>query len=316
MKVSNLSRAFRARSQILGFPKSCKTHLRTSSPHGKDHTLTSAKILCQIPSRSNGTWHSSKLLARNFPTSARMTTGPLGLGTRMASYSSQSDGIAEIDFNPVAANTINIIGNVGRQPEIKYLESGNKVTNFPVAFTDRKDGDTQWFDVEAWDELADIASLYIIKGERVALQGRLKVQDWTDREGNTRKSLRIVAQKIQKVKRNMSMGGYGGETTGPQVGLKEINTQPTNSNYQQTEFDTTPMTSEELWMNFFENTSGWYDNRGKKQNGSINPKSPDFKRIEGGRDAPALWIDSKTTPAWVKTELNKLDMIQGDIPPF
>lgn len=242
--------------------------------------------------------------------------GPLGVGTRIASYSSQSDGISEIEFNPMAANTINIIGNVGRQPEIKYLESGSKVTNFPVAFTDRKDGDTQWFDVEAWDELADTASLYIMKGERVALQGRLKVQDWTDREGNTRKSLRIVAQTIQKVKKNMSMGGYGGEATGSQADHGGMDSQPANTQYQQAEFDAAAMTSEELWMSFFENTSGWYDNREKKQNGSINPKSPDFKRIEGGRDAPALWIDSKTTPAWVKTELSKLDRIQGDIPPF
>jgi single-strand DNA-binding protein len=245
------------------------------------------------------------------------------------SYSSAGQPIAmeEIDFNPMAANSLNIIGNVGRKPEIKYLESGSKVTNFPIAFSDRKDGDTQWFDVEAWDELAELACANIEKGERVALQGRLKVQDWTDREGNTRKNLRIVAQNIQRVRRNSMLGG---QPMYQEDGMQnDMNTQAVrqtasnarqSSNYepQQQRYSQqdNPMTNEELWMSFFENTSGWYDNREKKQNGEINPKSPDFKRIEGGREAPALWIDSKTTPAWVKSELSKLDRLQDDIPPF
>jgi single-strand DNA-binding protein len=247
---------------------------------------------------------------------------------------STGGGMEEIDFNPMAANTISIIGNVGRKPELKFLESGSKVTNFPVAFTDRKEGDTQWFDVEAWDELADMATAYIDKGERVALQGRLKVQDWTDREGNTRKSLRIVAQAIQRVRRSSMTGDtqtqqpyqqqkhqqqqnipaphpYAQDQQQPSVPMPSQ--PPRDTSYQPADM---PMTNEELWMSFFENTSGWYDNREKKVNGEINPKSPDFKRIEGGREAPALWIDSKTTPAWVRSELAKLDQFQSDIPPF
>ena len=70
------------------------------------------------------------------------------------------------------------------------------------------------------------------------------------------------------------------------------------------------MTNEELWMNFFENTSGWYDNREKKTNGQINPRSPDFKKVDGGRDSPALWIESSSTPAWVHSELAKLDSVR------
>jgi single-strand DNA-binding protein len=231
---------------------------------------------------------------------------------------STGGSIEEIEFNPAAANTINIIGNVGRKPELKFLESGSKVTNFPIAFTDRKDGDTQWFDVEAWDELADIATTNIDKGERVALQGRLKVQDWTDREGNTRKSLRIVAQKIQRVRRTSMMMGGEAQPNFNQQNQKQVQTPPASSGSHEQSYQSLdlPMTNEELWMSFFENSSGWYDNREKKMNGEINPKSPDFKRIEGGRDAPALWIESKTTPAWVRTELAKLDQFQGDIPPF
>lgn len=331
VQFTNLSRAVRARgSRLFRFPGSgprgggqqdkrgplysgfCASFPRKTFSH--DDLNPPAAVFA----RQSSVWNPSQYAPNVFFTSRRAgSNGPLVNNTRRAAYSSQSDGISEIEFNPVAANTINIIGNVGRQPEIKYLESGSKVTNFPVAFTDRKDGDTQWFDVEAWDDLADVASLHVSKGERVALQGRLKVQDWTDREGNTRKSLRIVAQTIQKVKRNMSIGGYDGQNMGSQSDSRDFNAQIESTSNQQTDFvDSAAMTSEELWMSFFENSSGWYDNRQKKQNGSINPKSPDFKRIEGGRDAPALWIESKTTPAWVKTELSKLDRLQGDIPPF
>ena len=292
---------------------------------------------------------SGLLLARSLTGFSRMTAycgrSPVGClarrpgvplrasKSRLCSYSTGTtgQGIEEIEFNPMAANTIQLIGNVGRKPDaVKYLESGSKVVNFPLAFTDRRDGDTQWFDVEAWDELADVAANNIDKGDRVALQGRLKVQDWTDREGNTRKSLRIVAQNIMRVRRNSMMGGRDMPGQGQQQFQQNTSVvhpyaqqqapeqfQPSvpspDPTYQSADM---PMTSEELWMNFFENTSGWYDNREKKLSGQINPKSPDFKKMEGGRDAPALWIESSSTPAWVKTELAKLDQFGSDVPPF
>lgn len=241
-------------------------------------------------------------------------------GSSAFSYQSSSEQeLEEVEFSPMLANSINIIGNVGKKPEIKYLESGSKVSNFPVAFSDRKDGETQWFDVEAWDQLAELVCSSVDKGERVSLHGRLKVQDWTDREGNQRKSLRIVAASVKRV-RKASM--YGGNTPRSNEQGMFAQTEPQvfqskqQSMIQQEPPQGSPSTSEEMWMSFFENTSGWYDNRQKKINGEINPKSPDFKRIEGGRDAPALWIESKTTPAWVRNELEKMDRLASDIPPF
>jgi len=204
--------------------------------------------------------------------------------------SSSGQELEEVEFSPLLANTINIIGNVGKKPEIKYLESGSKVSNFPVAFSDRKDGETQWFDVEAWDQLAELVHSSVDKGERVSLHGRLKVQDWTDREGNQRKSLRIVAASVKRVRKGPMYGNN----------IPRSNTQSTfaqnepqmlqskqQSMVQPDPPQGSPTTSEEMWMSFFENTSGWYDNRQKKMNGEINPKSPDFKRIEGGSEY--LW---------------------------
>ena len=240
---------------------------------------------------------------------------PRLLVPRAYSAGATGQGIEEIEFSPVAANTIQVIGNCGRRPEMKHLENG-KVCNFPLAFTDRKDGATQWFDVEAWNELADIASQHIDKGERVALTGRLKVQDWTDREGNTRKSLRIVAQTIMRVRRNAMMGDMQSQPQQQSHQFQQTQqfqpSSPAPSSQQEQAYQSTdaPMTSEELWMNFFENTSGWYDNREKKLNGQINPRSPDFKKVDGGRDSPALWIESSSTPAWVHSELAKLDAVR------
>ena len=240
---------------------------------------------------------------------------PRLLVPRAYSAGARGQGIEEVDFSPVVANTIQVIGNCGRRPEMKHLENG-KVCNFPLAFTDRKDGATQWFDVEAWNELADIAAQHIDKGERVALTGRLKVQDWTDREGNTRKSLRIVAQTIMRVRRNAMMGDMQSQQPPKQQQSQQAQqfqpSTPAPSSQQEQAYQSTdlPMTSEELWMNFFENTSGWYDNREKKLNGQINPRSPDFKKVDGGRDSPALWIESSSTPAWVHSELAKLDSVR------
>lgn len=207
-------------------------------------------------------------------------------GSSAFSYQSSSEQeLEEVEFNPMLANSISIIGNVGKKPEIKYLESGSKVSNFPVAFSDRKDGETQWFDVEAWDQLAELVYSSVDKGERVSLNGRLKVQDWTDREGNQRKSLRIVAASVKRVRRasmygnNPPRSSYQGTVPPNEPQMLQAKQQ---SMIQPEPQQGSPTTSEEMWMSFFENTSGWYDNRQKKMNGEINPKSPDFKRIEGG----------------------------------
>ena len=100
---------------------------------------------------------------------------------------------------------ITILGNVGRDPEMRYTPSGVAVTNFSVAVNrrwTREDGQQQeetiWFRVSAWQRQAEICNQYLTKGQRVLVVGRMQESSiWTDQNGNPRASLQITAQNVQ-----------------------------------------------------------------------------------------------------------------------
>ena len=101
-------------------------------------------------------------------------------------------------------NKIIIIGNLGRDPELRYTPQGNAVCNFSVATNEkRKDkaGDLQdvttWFRVTLWDKRAETASKYLTKGSPVYVEGRLRVEEWTDRDGGQRYTLEVQATDMQ-----------------------------------------------------------------------------------------------------------------------
>ena len=100
---------------------------------------------------------------------------------------------------------ITLIGNLGRDPEMRYTPSGTAVTNFSVA-TSRswtgQDGQRQdkttWFRVAAWDRLAETCNQYLTKGQKVLVVGEVEEPStWTDREGKTRASLEVRARNVQ-----------------------------------------------------------------------------------------------------------------------
>lgn len=229
--------------------------------------------------------------------------------------------IEEIDYDPSLTNTVTIMGNVGRQPEVRYFESGNKVARWSIAYRSSREAETQWLDIEAWGSLGEKIASEIQQGQQVVVQGRLKIQTWTDREGQNRRTTTIVANSIKRVRpyrdnldpRNASMiSESSGQPSGLSITPSMQYSSETGAGYSPSAMATT----EELWMSFFEDTSAWYDNRPRKTAGEINPRAPDFKKKEGGRDAPALWIDSRSTPAWVLSELARLDRSSQDLPPF
>lgn len=100
---------------------------------------------------------------------------------------------------------ITLVGNLGRDPEMRYTPSGVAVTNFSVA-TSRswtgKDGQRQektvWFRVAAWRGLAETCNQYLTKGQRVLVVGEVEEPStWTDQEGNTRASLEVTARTVR-----------------------------------------------------------------------------------------------------------------------
>ncbi|MFD2572538.1 single-stranded DNA-binding protein [Spirosoma soli] len=101
-------------------------------------------------------------------------------------------------------NKMTIIGNLGADPEVRYLDGGNVVATFNVATTEKytnRNGEkveqTEWFRVELWNEQAKVAEKYLKKGNSVYVEGRLRTEIWTDKEGKERTSLRVRANTMQ-----------------------------------------------------------------------------------------------------------------------
>jgi len=102
-------------------------------------------------------------------------------------------------------NRITIVGYLGRDPEIRYTPDGQAVCNFSIATTEkRKDSRTgepqdvtTWFKVTLWGRKAEVASQYLSKGKQVYLEGVLRQEEWTDREGARKTTLVVTATDMQ-----------------------------------------------------------------------------------------------------------------------
>lgn len=100
-------------------------------------------------------------------------------------------------------NKVLIIGRLGRDPEMRYTPSGRPVTTFTVASSrtwNTSEGgrrtETEWFNVVAWSNLAEICKQYLSKGSLVYIEGRLQTRHWEDQDGNKRSSTEIVANEM------------------------------------------------------------------------------------------------------------------------
>ena len=97
-----------------------------------------------------------------------------------------------------------IVGNLGRDPEMRYTPSGTAVTNFSVAVSRRwtgRDGQQQekttWFRVNAWDKLGELCNQYLSKGRLVLVEGDVEARAWTSQEGEARASLEMRAFNVR-----------------------------------------------------------------------------------------------------------------------
>jgi single-strand DNA-binding protein len=103
-----------------------------------------------------------------------------------------------------ALNRVQLIGYLGRDPESKYTPTGKRVTDFPIAMTQRWKGEggetrehTEWVQVEAWGRLAETCHEYLGKGSLAYVEGRLKTDRYEDQEGETRYFTKVVARAVQ-----------------------------------------------------------------------------------------------------------------------
>jgi single-strand DNA-binding protein len=112
---------------------------------------------------------------------------------------------------------VTIIGNLGRDPELRYTPQGTAVCDFSVAVNDRKRDKagewqdvTNWYKVTFWGKQAENASKYLTKGRQVYVEGRLQPDEWTDRDGNNRTTLAVHGSEIQFLGDGRGDGGNGG----------------------------------------------------------------------------------------------------------
>lgn len=107
----------------------------------------------------------------------------------------------------VSFQSITILGNLGKDPVVSYAQSGKAVCKFSVATSEKRGGEekTTWFDVVTFEKLAELCGEHLAKGRTALVQGRISIEDYTDKEGAKRRSWSVIAQTVQFV------GGRGGE---------------------------------------------------------------------------------------------------------
>ena len=100
-------------------------------------------------------------------------------------------------------NKVMIIGHLGKEPEMRYTPSGRPVTTFTVAVSrswtsadGERHSETEWFNIVAWGNLAEICKQYLTKGQQVYIEGRLQTRHWDDKEGQKHTSVEIVANEM------------------------------------------------------------------------------------------------------------------------
>lgn len=115
------------------------------------------------------------------------------------------------EFPMAGVNKVILVGNLGRDPELRYTKNGQAVANFSLATTESwnsreggREERTEWHRIVAWAKTAELCAQYLSKGRTVYVEGQLRTREWEDREGNKRQTTEVHAQTVQFI------GGRGG----------------------------------------------------------------------------------------------------------
>lgn len=112
-------------------------------------------------------------------------------------------------------NKVVLVGNLTRDPELRYIPSGTAVTDIGLAINDRRKSGNEWVeettfvDITLWGRTAEVASEYLNKGSSVLIEGRLKLDSW-EKDGQKRSKLKVVGEKMQMLSGRGQGGGGGG----------------------------------------------------------------------------------------------------------
>ena len=130
-------------------------------------------------------------------------------------------------------NKVTLIGNLGRDPEVRALENGAKVAKFSIATNENyrdKSGEwqtqTEWHEIVAWRALAERAESSLKKGAMIYLEGKLSTRTWQDQNGNNRKTTEVVANYFRVINRNTSGGSFPSANDEPAITNEPVSSAP------------------------------------------------------------------------------------------
>jgi single-strand DNA-binding protein len=148
----------------------------------------------------------------------------------------------------MSINKVILVGNVGKDPEVRYFDNDSAVANFTLATTERGyttnagqqiPDRTEWHNIVAWRGLAKLAENYIKKGTQLYIEGKLRTRSWDDKDGNKRYTTEIFADVIQL------LGRKSDNSTASNNDNAQMQ-QPTNPSLGQTPPSSTPMGNDDI----------------------------------------------------------------------
>ncbi|KAI4301171.1 hypothetical protein L6164_034477 [Bauhinia variegata] len=201
---------------------------------------------------------------------------------------------SEIPWKKELCNSVNLIGIVAAPIEIKHLPSG-KVVGWTRLAVKTSPAQTTWINLTFWEELANVAFQHLEKGHKIYVSGRLISDTVESDDGKQQTYYKVVVQQLNFIDRSLlPVSSYDYESNSMTAGSVRKGGYVANNT----------ASTEQLWQAFFANPMEWWDNRKNKR----NPKYPDFKHKDTGE---ALWVEGRSNPQWVKSQLAILDMRMG-----
>jgi len=145
----------------------------------------------------------------------------------------------------MSVNKVILVGNLGKDPELRYTPSGAAVATFSIATSERykdRDGNrqekTEWHNIVAWRQLAEICGKFLHKGKQVYIEGKIQTRSYDDRDGNKKYITEIVADQMQMLggKSDDQGGGYGGQQNNHSAPSSQGSPSPENQDRPQNNY--------------------------------------------------------------------------------
>ncbi|SMO57734.1 single-strand binding protein [Saccharicrinis carchari] len=142
----------------------------------------------------------------------------------------------------MSVNKVILVGNVGKDPEVRYFENDRAVANFPLATTERgfttSSGQqiperTEWHNLAVWGGLAKVVESYVKKGTQLYIEGKLRTRSWDDKDGNKRYTTEVIVENLQMLGRKSDNPSSTGQAANTGTSAAPQNQQPVSSPPQQ-----------------------------------------------------------------------------------